>query len=107
MNNIEQKIDEIVNKVLSEELNKKIDEVQSKVEEIDEMEDFYEIAKKRREEREMEKNMPDDDLIGVDANNSDEDGLVNSGDIGEEELEEGNEYTKARCEAGLKGETNI
>ena len=46
MNNIEQKIDEIVNKVLSEELNKKIDEVQSKVEEIDEMEDFYEIAKK-------------------------------------------------------------
>jgi len=91
MNNIEQKIDEIVSKVLSEELNKKIDEVQSKVEEIDEMEDFYEIAKKRREEREMKKNMP-------------EDGLVNSGDIGEEELEEGNEYTKARCDAGLKGE---
>lgn len=89
MNNIEQKIDEIVNKVLSEELNKKIDEVQSKVEEIDEMEDFYEIAKKRREERKMKKYEPKDDLIGVYSNNSDEDGLINSGDIDEEELGEG------------------
>jgi hypothetical protein len=117
MNNIEQKIDEIVNKVLSEELGKKINTVKTKLnennsEELDEMDDFYKIAQERRKEREMKKmgdkdyleNMPDDDLIGVDANNSDEDGLVNSGDIGEEELEEGNEYTKARCEAGLKGE---
>ena len=108
MNNIEQKIDEIVNKVLSEELGKKINTVKTKLnenksEETDEMDEFYKIAQERRKEREMKKmgdkdyleNMPDDNLIGVDANNSDEDGLVNSGDIGEEEVEEGNAFVLA------------
>jgi len=118
MNNIEQKIDEIVNKVLSEELNKKINEVQSKVEEIDEMEDFYNVAQKRRKEREMKKmgdkdylkNMPDNDEIGVYSDNSDEDGLnkkdfktpggfkfgeLVAGDMAEEETNESNAFVLA------------
>ena len=81
MNNIEQKIDEIVNKVLSEELGKKINTVKTKLnennsEELDEMDKFYKIAQERRKEREMKKmgdkdyleNMPDYDEIGVYSN---------------------------------------
>ena len=123
MNNIEQKIDEIVNKVLSEELSRKIKNVKSqlnenKSQEIDEMEDFYNIAQKRRKEREMKKmgdkdylkNMPDNDEIGVYSDNSDEDGLdkkdfrtpagfkfgeLVAGDMAEEETNEGNAFVLA------------
>jgi len=64
------------------------------IEEVDEMEDNYEIAQKRRKEREMRnaigntdyiKNMPDDDEIGVYSDNSTQDGLGEGSDV---ELEE-------------------
>lgn len=103
MNNIEQKIDEIVNKVLSEELSKKIKNVKSQLnenesQEIDEMEDFYNIAQKRRKEREMKKmgdkdylkNMPDNDEIGVDSDIEDQ-----RFEMGEEETNEGNAFVLA------------
>ena len=49
---IENMIDGIVEKVLSEEISKKAKQITESVsEEIDEMAEFYEIAKKRKEER--------------------------------------------------------
>jgi len=70
--NIQEKIDEIVNKVLSEELGNKINNVKTKInetntQEIDEMEEYYEIAKERKEAR-MASRKGKDDLIGVYSN---------------------------------------
>ena len=67
---------------------------------LDEMEDNYNLAQKRRKEREMKntmgnkdyiKNMPNDDLIGVYSDNSSEDGL----ELGEEETMESNAFVLA------------
>ena len=60
---IENMIDGIVDKVLSEEVAKKAKQITESVsEEIDEMAEFYEIAKKRREERMEVKNAKPDFL---------------------------------------------
>ena len=60
---IENMIDGIVDKVLSEEINKKAKQItESVTEEIDEMDEFYEIALKRREERMEVKNAKPDFL---------------------------------------------
>jgi hypothetical protein len=79
---IENMIDGIVDKVLSEEINKKAKHITESVsEEIDDMGEFYEIAKKRKEERMVTKEdmgkAPEDrdefdgrpgEVIGVDSN---------------------------------------
>ena len=72
--NIQEKIDQIVNKVLNEELKNKINSASKRLtenksednqmQEIDEMEEFYEIAKQRKMER-MVNRKGKDDLIGV------------------------------------------
>jgi len=95
--NIQEKIDEIVNKVLSEELGNKINNVKTKIneantQEIDEMEEYYEIAKERKEAR-MASRKGKDDLIGVYSDNSTEDGL--DPQLGEEEVEESNAFVLA------------
>ena len=60
---IENMIDGIVEKVLSEEINKRAKQItESVTEEIDEMEEFYEIAKQRKEERMEAKNAKPDFL---------------------------------------------
>jgi len=60
---IENMIDGIVEKVLSEEINKKAKQItESVTEEIDEMQEFYEIAKQRKEERMEAKNSKPDFL---------------------------------------------
>ena len=81
--NIQEKIDEIVNKVLSEELGNKINNVKTKIneaetQEIDEMEEYYEIAKERKEAR-MASRKGKNDLIGVYSN------------INKQRMEEGDE----------------
>ena len=112
---IENMIDGIVDKVLSEEINKKAKQITESVsEEIDEMTEFYEIAKKRKEERMVTKEdmgkAPEDrdefdgrpgEVIGVDSNIEDQ-----RKEMGEEELGEGNAFSEARCKAGCKGGNN-
>ena len=71
MENIQNYIEKIVDKVLSE----------NDLQEKDEMEEFYEIAKMRKEER-MSKN---------------------DTEIKEKEMEEGNAFSGARCKAGCEG----
>jgi len=79
---IENMIDGIVDKVLSEEINKKAKHITESVsEEIDDMTEFYEIAKQRKQERMVTKEdmgkAPEDrdefdgrpgEVIGVDSN---------------------------------------
>ena len=95
--NIQEKIDEIVNKVLSEELSNKINNVKTKIneadtQEIDEMVEYYEIAKERKEAR-MASRKGKNVLIGVYSNNSTEDGL--DPELGEEETNEGSAFVLA------------
>jgi len=102
MKNIENMIEKLVEKVLNEEIDSKVKNISESVsQEIDEMDEFYEVAKKRREER-MASRKGKDDLIGVYSNNSTEDGL--DPELDEEEVEEGNAFSGARAEAIKKGE---
>ena len=60
---IENMVDGIVEKVLSEEINKRTKQITESVSgEIDEMEEFYEIARKRKEERKKSKKSKPDFL---------------------------------------------
>lgn len=98
---IENMIDGIVGKVLSEEINKKTEEItESVVEEIDEMSEFYEIAKKRREERMEAKNVkPDFPDIDGDGDTKEPISQAASDAENNEEMEEGNEFSGARRDA--------
>jgi hypothetical protein len=103
---IENMIDGIVGKVLSEEINKKAEEItESVVEEIDEMSEFYEIAKKRREERMEAKNVkPDFPDIDGDGDTKEPISQAASDAENNEEMEEGNEFSGARQDAIDAGE---
>jgi hypothetical protein len=103
---IENMIDGIVGKVLSEEINKKAEEItESVVEEIDEMSEFYEIAKKRREERMEGKNVkPDFPDIDGDGDTKEPISQAASDAENNEEMEEGNEFSGARQDAIDAGE---
>jgi len=105
--NIQEKINQIVTKVLNEELNKKIGNASKRlvenknkdtfVQEIDEMEEFYEIAKQRKMER-MEKRKGKDDVIGVYSN-------INKQRMEEEELSEDSfNYVAAQAKVDGKKE---
>ena len=72
---IENMIDGIVEKVLSEEINKKAKQItESVTEEIDEMDEFYEIALKRREER-MEAKNAKPDFLDLDGDGDTEESM--------------------------------
>ena len=106
MKDIENMIEKLVERVINEEINTKVKNITESVsQEIDEMEEYYEVAKQRKDERMAKKEEEANErteVIGVDSDNSTEDGLLP--ELGEEELEEGNEFTVARCEAGLNGD---
>ena len=56
MKDIENMIENLVERVLSEEVNKKVKDITESVStEIDEMEEYYEVAKNRKEERKATK----------------------------------------------------
>ena len=117
MKDIEIMIEKLVEKVINEEVNSKVKNITESVsQEIDEMEEYYEVAKKRKEERMAKKEetkegmgkMPElrdkfdgrnSKVVGVDSNIKKQ-----RKEMGEEELEEGNEFTMARCKAGLNGD---
>jgi hypothetical protein len=115
MKDIENMIEKLVERVINEEINTKVKNITESVEqEIDEMEEYYEVAKNRKEERMAKKEEPkegmgkmpelrdkfdgrDSRVVGVDSD-------INIQRMEEEELEEGNEFTVARCKAGLNGD---
>jgi hypothetical protein len=115
MKDIENMIEKLVEKVINEEVNSKVKNITESVsQEIDEMEEYYEVAKKRKEERMANKEEPkegmgkmpelrdkfdgrDSRVVGVDSD-------IDKQRMEEEELEEGNEFTVARCKAGLNGD---
>ena len=115
MKNIENMIEKLVEKVLNEEIDSKVKNISESVsQEIDEMDEFYEVAKKRREER-MAKKEESKEGMGkmpelrdkFDGRKSKVVGVYSDIDkqrMEEEELEEGNEFTLARCKAGLNGD---
>lgn len=105
MKNIENMIEKLVERVINEEVNTKVKNITESVsQEIDEMEEYYELAKKRKEER-MANREDKDDLIGVYSDNETEDGL--DPELSEEEMEEGNAFSAARAEAIKKGEDSF
>jgi hypothetical protein len=115
MKDIENMIEKLVERVINEEINTKVKNITESVEqEIDEMEEYYEVAKKRKEERMAKKEEPKEDMGKMPelrnkfkGRDSKVVGVYDphlTGEMGEEELEEGNEFTMARCKAGLNGD---
>jgi hypothetical protein len=107
---IENMIDGIVEKVLSEEINKKAKQVtESVTEEIDEMEEFYEIALKRKKER-MEAKNAKPDFLDLDGDGDTKEPMKKAAGETDEEVEEGNafsgELNKARKEGKGKFEVD-
>jgi len=103
---IENMIDGIVEKVLSEEINKKAKQVtESVTEEIDEMEEFYEIALKRKKERMEAKNFKPD-FLDLDKDGDTEEPMKNAAET-DEEVEEGNAFSAALENAREKGEVKF
>lgn len=106
---IENMIDGIVEKVLSEEINKKAKQItESVTEEIDEMEEFYEIAKQRKEER-MEAKNTKPDFPDIDGDGDTKEPISKAAEDKkksetDEEMEEGNEFSGARQDAIDAGE---
>ena len=101
---IENMIDGIVEKVLSEEINKKAKQItESVTEEIDEMEEFYEIAKQRKEER-MEAKKAKPDFLDLDGDGDTKEPMKSAARETDEEVEEGNEFSGARQDAIDAGE---
>lgn len=101
---IENMIDGIVEKVLSEEINKKAKQItESVTEEIDEMDEFYEIAKQRKEER-MEAKNAKPDFLDLDGDGDTEESMKKAAGETDEEVEEGNEFSGARQDAIDAGE---
>jgi hypothetical protein len=106
---IENMIDGIVEKVLSEEINKKAKQItESVTEEIDEMEEFYEIAKQRKMER-METKNAKPDFLDLDGDGNKKESMKKASKDKkkketDEEVEEGNEFSGARADAIEKGE---
>ena len=111
MKDIENMIENLVERVLSEEVNKKVKDITESVSgEIDEMEEYYEVAKNRKEDRMAKKEeskegmgkMPelrdkfdgrDSKVVGVYSN------IDKQSEEMEEEVEEGNAFSGARAKA--------
>lgn len=113
MKNIQNNMDSIVSKVLNEELNKKIKNVNVRLttnkklnesaQEIDETEEFYEIAKKRKMERMEKRNKfdgRDSKVVGVDSD-------IKKQRMEEKEMTEGNAFSEARCKAICSGQKSF
>lgn len=104
---IKNMIDGIVEKVLSEEINKKAKKVtESVTEEIDEMDEFYEIALKRREER-MEAKNAKPDFLDLDGDGDTEESMKKASGETDEEVEEGNAFSRALGKAREEGEVEF
>ena len=117
MKDIENMIENLVERVLSEEVNKKVKDITESVSgEIDEMEEYYEVAKNRKEDR-MAKKEESKEGMGkmpelrdkFDGRDSKVVGVYSDIDkqreeMEEEEVEEGNKFSGARAEAIKNGE---
>jgi len=113
MKDIENMIENLVERVLSEEVNKKVKDITESVStEIDEMEEYYEVAKNRKEERKATKKDEPKEGMGkmpelrdkFDGRDSKVVGVYSDIDkqrkeMGEDEVDEGNEFSGARAKA--------
>ena len=117
MKDIENMIENLVERVLHEEVNKKVKDITEAVStEIDEMEEYYEVAKNRKEERKASKEEPKEDMGKMpelrdkfDGRDSKVVGVYSNinkqrREMGEDEVEEGNEFSGARAKAIENGE---
>ena len=112
MKDIENMIESLVERVLHEEVSKKVKTITETVSgEIDEMEEYYEVAKNRKEERRASKDEPKEGMGKMpelrdkfDGRDSEVVGVYSNIDkqrkeMGEDEVEEGNEFSGARAKA--------
>ena len=94
MKDIENMIEKLVERVINEEIDSKVKDITDSVsQEIDEMEEYYEVAKKRKEERmagKEEEANERTEVIGVDSDIEDQ-----RQEMEEEEVEEGNAFVLA------------
>ena len=118
MKDIENMIENLVERVLHEEVNKKVKTITEAVSgEIDEMEEYYEVAKNRKDKRmasgkeEPKENMGKmpEDRDKFDGRDSEVVGVYSDinkqrREMGEDEVEEGNEFSGARAKAIENGE---
>ena len=99
MKNIENIIEKLVEKVINEEINTKVKNITESVsQEIDEMEEYYEVAKKRKEERMVKKEeSKEGKVVGVYSNIDKQ-----RREMGEEDLGE-DAFNFAAAKASLAG----
>ena len=101
MKDIENMIENLVERVLHEEVNKKVKTITEAVSgEIDEMEEYYEVAKNRKDERRASgKEEPKEDMGKAPEIGPEDDRVIGTKEMGEDEVEEGNEFSGARAKA--------
>ena len=102
MKDIENMIEKLVERVINEEINAKVKNITESVsQEIDEMEEYYEVAKQRKQERMAKKEEANErtEVIGVDSNINDQ-----RKEMGEEEVEESSAFVLAADAARDAGE---
>jgi hypothetical protein len=109
MKEIKNYIENIVDKVLKEQSEVVAESVTS---DLDEMEEFYEIAKQRKLSRMEEKNEKPD-FPDIDGDGDTEEPISKAAkdkekkEVEETEMEEGNAYSGARCKAGCSGKKSF
>ena len=91
MKDIENMIENLVERVLHEEVNKKVKTITEAVSgEIDEMEEYYEVAKNRKDERRASgKEEPKEDMGKAPEIGPEDDRVIGTKEMGEDEVEEG------------------
>jgi len=105
MKDIENMIENLVERVLHDEVNKKVKTITETVSgEIDEMEEYYEVAKNRKGERTTKKEEPKEDMGKAPEIGPEDDRVIGTKEMGENEVEEGNEFSGARAKAIKNGE---
>lgn len=106
MKDIENMIEKLVERVINEEINAKVKNITESVsQEIDEMEEYYEVAKQRKEERMAKKDEPKEGMGKMpeyrDKFNGQDSKVVGvydphlTGEMGEEEVDESNAFVLA------------
>jgi len=102
MKDIENMIENLVERVLHEEVNKKVKTITETVSgEIDEMEEYYEVAKNRKNDRVVKKEESNEDMGKAPEIGPEDDRVIGTKDVSEETC---GECGKEMCECGTMEE---
>jgi len=102
MKDIENMIENLVERVLHEEVNKKVKTITETVSgEIDEMEEYYEVAKNRKNDRVVKKEESNEDMGKAPEIGTEDDRVIGTKDVSEETC---GECGKEICECGTMEE---